>query len=156
MSTLTQTEAHASATLPSLKTLAVYLILGIYFGILLMKGEVASWFRIQEMFRFQSIHMYGVIGSAVAVGALSIALIRRLRLRDSTGQPIQIADPEPGANTRYWIGGTLFGVGWGLLGACPAPIFALIGSGISVMLVALLGALLGTWAYGYLRPRLPH
>lgn len=136
--------------------LLLYLILGTYFGIVLVKSEAVSWFRIQEMFRFQSIHMYGLIGSAVVVAALSLAIIKRSGLRSMDGKPIEV-EPKPwGRGFRYWLGGTVFGLGWGLLGACPGPIFALVGSGVSVMLVALASALVGAWVYGALKPRLPH
>jgi uncharacterized membrane protein YedE/YeeE len=137
--------------------LFVYLAAGVYLGIVLTKSEAISWFRIQEMFRFQSFHMYGIMASALAVGALSIHLIRRLRLQALTGNPIEIAPKKMTApGYRYWIGGSIFGMGWGLLGACPGPIFALVGSGASVMIVALAGAIAGTWTYGLLRERLPH
>ena len=112
------------------------------------------------MFRFQSFHMYGIIGGAVAVAVISLQLIKRFDIRTVDGEPIRLAPKQwgdsriPGA--RYWIGGTLFGVGWALLGACPGPIFALFGSGVTVLIVALLAALLGTWAYALLRPYLPH
>ncbi len=137
-----------------------YLALGMLFGLVLVRSEVVSWFRIQEMFRFQSFHMYGIIGSAVAVSALSLALVRRLRLRTPSGKEIRVPPKEwgdgriPGA--RYWLGGIVFGMGWALLGACPGPILALVGSGVSVMLVALVAALAGTWTYAVLRDRLPH
>lgn len=138
-------------------SLVGYLLFGILFGIVLVKSEVVSWFRIQEMFRFDSIHMYGVIGLAVLVGGFSIQLIKRLDIRTIHGEPIEIPQKDwRGAGTRYWAGGTIFGLGWALLGACPGPIFALIGSGISVMILALLGALAGTWSYAYLSPKLPH
>ena len=139
------------------RALLPYLILGTFLGIVFTKSEVISWFRIQEMFRFQSFHMYGIIGSAVAVGAISVALIRRGGARSRAGDVIRISPKElRGRNTRYWVGGTLFGLGWGLLGACPGPIYALIGNGITVMFVALLSALGGVWAYASLRGRLPH
>jgi hypothetical protein len=133
-----------------------YFGLGCLFGIVLTKSEVVSWFRIQEMFRFQSFHMYGVIVSAVAVAALSIALLRRMGAQTPAGEPISIPPKQLGRGYRYWIGGTLFGVGWALTGACPGPLFALVGSGVSVFAVAVLSALAGTWLYGYLRPKLPH
>lgn len=136
--------------------LLVYLLLGIGFGIVLVRSEVVSWFRIQEMFRFQSFHMYGIIGSAVLVAALSIQIIKRAGLKSVTGEPIRINPKEWGKGVRYWLGGILFGLGWALLGACPGPIFALLGSGITVMIVALLSALAGTWVYSALRPHLPH
>ncbi len=133
-----------------------YLVAGILFGIVLTKSEVISWFRIQEMFRFQSFHMYGIIGSAVVVAAISVFLIKRRHARTIGGESITIAPKELGKGYRYWIGGTIFGLGWALTGACPGPIFALIGNGVLVMLVALAAALAGTWTYSYLRPRLPH
>ena len=134
----------------------VYLLVGIGFGFLITKAEVISWFRIQEMFRFQSFHMYGIIGSAVAVAAASVWLIRRFGVHTISGEPIEIPPKTMGRGTRYWAGGTIFGLGWALTGACPGPLFALIGSGVSVILVTLASAILGTWLYGYLRPRLPH
>ncbi len=133
-----------------------YLVVGVLFGIVLTKSEVISWFRIQEMFRFQAFHMYGIIGSAVVVAAISVFLIKRRHAKTFTGQTISIPPKELGKGYRYWIGGTIFGLGWALTGACPGPIFALIGNGVLVMIVALLGALVGTWTYSYLRPRLPH
>jgi uncharacterized membrane protein YedE/YeeE len=133
-----------------------YFLLGSIFGIVLTKSEVISWFRIQEMFRFESFHMYGIIGSAIAVAAAGVALLRRTGVHTVVGEPISIPAKELGKGYRYWIGGTLFGVGWALTGACPGPLFALIGSGASVFMVAVLSALAGTWLYGYLRPYLPH
>jgi uncharacterized membrane protein YedE/YeeE len=135
---------------------ALYFVLGCFFGILLTKSEVVSWFRIQEMFRFQSFHMYGVLGSAVAVAAASIGLLRRFGVQTVDGEPISIPPKELGKGYRYWIGGTIFGVGWALTGACPGPLFALVGSGVSVFAAAVISALAGTWIYGYLRPSLPH
>jgi uncharacterized membrane protein YedE/YeeE len=133
-----------------------YLLIGMFLGVVFTKSEVISWFRIQEMFRFQSFHMYGIIGSAVVVGAVSVALIKHWR-QASGGESIQIqAKPTAGRNYRYWIGGGLFGLGWGLLGACPGPIYALIGNGIGVAILALVAALAGAWVYGLLAPRLPH
>lgn len=126
-----------------------YVLLGALFGVVLVKSEVVSWFRIQEMFRFQSFRMYGIIGSAVAVAATGVALVRRYR-------GIAMPRKELGTGRRYWIGGTIFGLGWGLLGMCPGPIFALLGTGMGVMAVALLSAFAGTWVYGHLRDRLPH
>ncbi len=136
--------------------LLVYLLFGVFFGWVLVKGEVVSWFRIQEMFRFQSIHMYGVIGVAVMVAAVSVFLIQRFQVRNIFDEPIVIKPKVWGRGRGPLLGGILFGLGWALLGACPGPVYALIGSGVSVMLVALLGALAGAWAYGHLRPRLPH
>ena len=134
-----------------------YVVLGVYLGVVFFKTEVISWFRIQEMFRFHAFHMYGIIGGAVAVGALGIVLIKRSGARTVTGRPIVFPAPEdarPGP--QHWVGGTIFGLGWGLLGACPGPIYALIGTGVWVMFVGLFAAITGAWAYGFLRPRLPH
>ncbi len=134
----------------------VHLLVGILFGVIVTKTEVISWFRIQEMFRFQSFHMYGVIGSAVAVGAVSLLLIRWSQARTFRGTQISIPPKDMGRGFRVAIGGTLFGLGWGMTGACPGPIYALIGNGVTVMIVVLLSALAGTWVYGHLRDRLPH
>ncbi len=136
--------------------LFIYLVVGIVFGIVFLKSEVASWYRIQEMFRFQSFHVYGFMGSGLVVAAVGLHLIKRFRVNAINGEPIVISPKEWGRGYRYWIGGTIFGLGWSLTSACPNALFALTGSGLSVMLVALLSALAGTWAYGYLRPRLPH
>ena len=131
-------------------------MLGCLFGIVLIESEVVSWFRIQEMFRFQSFHMYGIICSAIVTAALSLALLKRAGVRTLGGEPISIPPKTLGRGYRYWIGGTLFGVGWALTGACPGPLVALTGNGMSVYAVAALSALAGTWCYGYLRPHLPH
>jgi uncharacterized protein len=143
-----------------LPAFAGYLLVGAYLGVVFVQSEVASWFRIQEMFRFQSFHMYGIIGTAVGVAALSVWVIRRLGLRTLAGEPIRLTPKEWGNGrlwgARYWIGGTLFGMGWALLGACPGPIFALLGAGLTILVVPLLAALVGTWAYAALRPVLPH
>ena len=139
-----------------LRSLIVYLLLGIVFGVVLIKSEVVSWFRIQEMFRFQGFHMYGVIGAAVATAALSLQAIRRFGLQTVAGDPIVLPPKVMGTGTRYWLGGSIFGLGWALVGACPGPLFALVGSGASVTLSVLASAMLGTWAYGALRPHLPH
>lgn len=136
--------------------LITYLIIGIGFGMVLVRSEVVSWFRIQEMFRFQSFHMYGIIGAAVVVAAISIQLIKHFGLRTIGGSPVVLESKVWGRGVRYWLGGIIFGLGWALLGACPGPIFALIGSGVTVMFAALLGAVAGTWTYAALRPRLPH
>ena len=142
---------------PKATHLSVYLLLGIFFGVVLTQSEVLSWYRIQEMFRFQSFHMYGIIGSAVAVAALSVAIIRRWDVTDFSSESIDIPDKKTGRwNTRYWLGGFLFGIGWALTGACPGPIYALIGNGVTVMIVALGAAIAGTLTYGVLRPHLPH
>lgn len=136
--------------------LPVYLALGTLFGFVLVRAEVVSWFRIQEMFRFQAFHMYGIIGSAILTAALGLQLIRRSGVRALDGQAIELPAKDMGRGTRYWAGGSLFGLGWGLVGACPGPLLALVGYGESVVIVPLLAALAGTWAYGMLRPHLPH
>jgi uncharacterized membrane protein YedE/YeeE len=135
--------------------LLIYLLLGTFFGIVLVKSEAVSWFRIQEMFRFQSFHMYGIIGSAVAVAALSLQVIRRLGVKDLHGAPLGVEPKEFDRGINQAVGGVLFGLGWALLGACPGPVYALIGSGLGVMAVALVSALAGVWVYGHLRPYLP-
>jgi uncharacterized membrane protein YedE/YeeE len=140
----------------ALRALLIYFVCGTIFGVVLTKSEVISWFRIQEMFRFQAFHMYGIIGSAVLVAALGLQGIKRFGLRALDGQPIVIPAKTLGRGTRYWLGGTLFGLGWALVGACPGPLFALLGNGVSVIAVAILSAIAGTWSYGALRPRLPH
>jgi uncharacterized protein len=134
----------------------IFLLFGTIFGFILMRGEVVSWFRIQEMFRFQDFHMYGVIGSAIIVGMISIQIIKRFKVRDIHGAPIEIEPKDPSRSISYVSGGLLFGFGWALTGACPGPIFALLGSGLSVFAVVLASALAGTYTYGYLRNRLPH
>ena len=140
----------------SLGRLLPYLLVGIYFGIIFTKSEVISWYRIQEMFRFQAFHMYGIIGSAVVVAAVSVQIIKRFKIRALDGSEIKIPPKDMGTGTRYWLGGTLFGLGWALTGACPGPMFALVGFGVPVMLVAILAAVAGTYTYGVLRPKLPH
>ena len=137
-------------------TLGIYLVIGVVFGIILVKSEVVSWFRIQEMFRFQAFYMYGVIGSAVVTAALSLMLIRRLGLRSLSGEQIVIPPKQMATGTRYWLGGAIFGLGWGLVGACPGPLFALFGTGLTIILVPMTAAVAGTRLYGSLRLRLPH
>ena len=131
-----------------------YLIVGIVFGIILVKSEVISWFRIQEMFRLQSFHMYGVIGSAVLTGIISVQLIKRLNIKTFKGEKIEL--PQKKFNKGQIYGGLLFGFGWALTGACPGPMFAQIGTGTLVVIVALLSAISGTWVYGYFQEKLPH
>jgi len=131
-----------------------YLAAGIWFGIVLVKTEVISWFRIQEMFRFQSFHMYGVIGSAIVTAMISVLLINKFRVKSIYGEPIQLYKIRFSKGQVY--GGLLFGCGWAITGACPGPLFALIGSGTTVILVTLLSAVAGTWVYGYYREKLPH
>ncbi len=137
-------------------TLLIYLLLGVGFGITLTKSEVLSWFRIQEMFRFQSPRMYEIIASAVVVAAVSVAIIKKLGLKTMSGEPIAIPAKTLGLGVRYAAGGTIFGLGWALTGACPGPLFALVGNGVTVRIVAIGSALAGTWLYGFLRWRLPH
>ncbi|UEG51875.1 MULTISPECIES: DUF6691 family protein [Mucilaginibacter] len=131
-----------------------FLLVGICFGIILIKSEVISWFRIQEMFRLQSFHMYGIIGSAIVVAMIAIVLIKRFNIKTIYQEPIVIPDKK--FNWGYVYGGLIFGLGWALTGACPGPLFAQIGSGILVTTVTLLSALAGTWVYGLLREKLPH
>ena len=131
-----------------------YLIIGILFGIVFVKSEVVSWFRIQEMFRLQSFHMYGIIGSAVITGMISIFLIKKFNIKTIDGQTIEIAPKTFNKGQIY--GGLLFGFGWAITGACPGPLFAQIGTGATVVAVTLLSAIAGTWVYGLLREKLPH
>ena len=146
--------SEPQATRPAF--LAVYLLLGIAFGFVLSRSEVISWFRIQEMFRFQSFRMYGIIGSAVVTAAISLALIKRSGIKSVAGEPISVHAKELGTGIRYAAGGTIFGLGWALTGACPGPLVALIGNGVSVMIASLISALFGTWVYGWMRPKFPH
>ena len=131
-----------------------FLIAGIYFGIVITKAELISWFRIQEMFRLQSFHMFGVIGSAVVTGIISVWLIKKFKAKSIEGEPIKIADKKFNKGQIY--GGLIFGFGWAITGACPGPIFAQIGSGSTVVLVTLFFAIVGTWVYGKFRDKLPH
>ncbi len=131
-----------------------YVAVGIGFGIIFVKAEIISWYRIQEMFRLQSFHMYGVIGSAVAVGAISVLLIKKFKIKTLQGEEVQFHD-KPFSKGQI-IGGLMFGLGWAITGACPGPLFAQIGTGVTVVLVTLLSAIAGTWIYGYFREKLPH
>jgi uncharacterized membrane protein YedE/YeeE len=131
-----------------------FLIVGILFGIILVKSQVISWFRIQEMFRFQAFHMYGVIGSAIIVSMISILLIKRFGIKTINQESIII--PEKKFHWGNVYGGLIFGLGWAITGACPGPLFAQIGSGFMVIMVTLLSAIAGTWVYGLLREKLPH
>lgn len=131
-----------------------YLIAGTFFGIVLVKSEVISWFRIQEMFRLQSFHMYGVLGSAVVTGIISVLLIKKFKARTIYGETVKLYSKKFSIGQVY--GGLMFGFGWALTGACPGPLFALIGSGLSVIFVVILSAIAGTWVYGRLRNKLPH
>lgn len=133
----------------------IYLALGTLFGIVMFKSEAASWFRIYEMFRFGSFHMYGIIGSAVILGIIGVQIIKRYDLKARGNQTMQL-NPKNKSVPRYLIGGIIFGLGWALAGACPGPMFVLFGAGFSSLLMVILGALLGTFVYGLLRKRLLH
>lgn len=132
-----------------------YIFLGVLFGITLTKAEIVSWFRIYEMFKFQSFHMYGVIGSAVVLGIIITRIIKVRKMKSISGDPIDIP-PKKFSYPRYLIGGTIFGLGWALTGACPGPMFILVGNGYLVVLVAIASGLLGTYVYGLMRHKLPH
>ncbi|MEO0046013.1 MAG: hypothetical protein RL705_1204 [Bacteroidota bacterium] len=132
-----------------------YVIVGFIFGIILTKAEAVSWYRIYEMFQFQSFHMYGIIIVAIITGLIGIQIIKRKQLKDIDGNPIYIQDKEKG-NARYWIGGILFGLGWAMVGACPGPIFILLGAGFLSVGLILFGAIFGTFLYGVLKDKLPH
>jgi uncharacterized protein len=131
-----------------------YISIGILFGIIFVKAEIISWFRIQEMFRFQSFHIYGIIGSAVMVGVISVFLIKKFNIKTIEGEEIKITPKE--FSKGQIIGGLLFGIGWAMTGACPGPLFAQIGYGGTVVVVTLLSAVLGTWTYGKFKDKLPH
>ena len=133
----------------------IALVLGTLFGLILVKAEALSWFRIQEMFAFQSFHMYGIIGSAVGVGALSVFLIRRMKIKSIEGNVIELKDKAPRYTSAY-LGGTAFGFGWAMTGACPGPMYALIGSGTTIMVLAVVAGVLGVLTYAALRDKLPH
>jgi hypothetical protein len=137
-----------------MKTLK-YILVGFVFGMVLTKSEAVSWYRIYEMFLFQSFHMYGIIMVAIATGVIGLQIIKRKQLKNSEGDVIQIADKEKGS-FRYWIGGLFFGLGWALVGACPGPIFILLGAGFLPVIFILIGALLGTFIYGLIKDNLPH
>jgi uncharacterized membrane protein YedE/YeeE len=131
-----------------------YLLVGVVFGIVFIKAEIVSWFRIQEMFRLQSFHMYGIIGTAIVVAAISIALIKKLKLKTIDGEPIHFSKKQ--FNKGQVIGGLLFGLGWGITGACPGPLFAQLGAGLTAVTVVIASAIFGTWVYGLIREKLPH
>ncbi len=133
-----------------------FIIAGTLFGFILIKSEVVSWFRIQEMFLFDSIHMYGVIGSAILVGLIGTMLIKRFNLKDTSGNEINIKPKDNSLTKRYIIGGSLFGLGWALVGACPGPLYALIGTGYLIFIVPLIAAIVGAGTYGVLQSKLPH
>jgi uncharacterized membrane protein YedE/YeeE len=132
----------------------LYLFLGIIFGITLMKSDAVSWFRMQEMFRFQGFQLYGIFMTAIPTAALCVFIIKKLKIKTLDGEPVQI--PKKKFNMGYVYGSILFGIGWGFTGACPGPIYVQIGSGLSIAIVVLVSALAGTWLYSYLKPRLPH
>jgi uncharacterized protein len=132
-----------------------YILVGFIFGIVLTKSEAVSWYRIYEMFLFQSFHMYGIIMVAIFTGVVGIQIIKRKNIKDFRGLPIEIIPKEPGS-TRFWIGGIFFGLGWALVGSCPGPIFILLGAGFLPMILVLFGALFGTFLYGLIKDKLPH
>jgi uncharacterized membrane protein YedE/YeeE len=132
-----------------------FLLLGIVFGIVMTKSEAVSWYRIQEMFRFQAFHMYGIIGTAVTLGVAGVALIKRFRMRDYHGNPIMF-NPKEKSVTRYLIGGSIFGLGWALSGACPGPMVVNIGYGYWAMAIVFFFAIVGTYLYGLIKNKLPH
>lgn len=132
-----------------------FLLAGILFGIVMTKSEAVSWFRIQEMFRFESFHMYGIIGTAVILGAISVALIKKLKGKTITGDPIRF-NAKQMSYARYLFGGTIFGLGWAMTGACPGPMFTLVGHGVWAIILVILSSVLGTYAYGAVRSKLPH
>ncbi|WP_210465517.1 DUF6691 family protein [Rufibacter roseolus] len=132
-----------------------FIITGLLFGIVMSKSEAVSWYRIQEMFRFQAFHMFGIMGTAVTLGVLAVFLIKRFQLRDVQGERITFQPKEKGI-IRYLVGGTIFGLGWALVGSCPGPLFVNLGQGYWPILVAIAGGVLGTYFYGVLRDRLPH
>jgi len=135
--------------------LARFFLIGIFFGIVLTKAEAVSWYRIYEMFQFQSFHMFGIIGAALVTGIIGLQLFKKLKIKDNNGFPITIIEKERGF-WRYIFGGSLFGLGWALVGSCPGPIFILLGTGTYAIAVVLIGALLGTYIYGLVKDKLPH
>lgn len=132
-----------------------YLLVGIFFGIILVKSEAVSWFRIYEMFRFQSFHMYGIIGTAVISGVLFLQISKRIALKNVRGTQLDAPKKEKGF-IRYLIGGAIFGLGWALIGACPGPMYILLGTGVYSMIIVIIAALLGTFLYGVIKSKLPH
>lgn len=138
-----------------MKNIVKYLLVGFVFGIVLTKSEAVSWYRIYEMFLFQSFHMYGIISVAILTGVIGIQIIKRNNIKDIKGESIAIPDKDKGS-ARYWIGGLFFGLGWALVGSCPGPIFILLGAGFWTVLIVFFGAILGTYLYGLLKNKLPH
>jgi len=147
-------QTSPSGQTPSWLYYARFVVLGIFFGVILVKSEVISWFRIQEMFRFQSFRMYGIIGSAVIVGIISVMLIKKLKLKSIDGEPIEL--PRKVFSKGQVYGGLMFGLGWAITGACPGPLFAQIGAGATIVIVTSISAVAGTWVYGLVRESLPH
>ncbi|WP_304142081.1 DUF6691 family protein [Mesoflavibacter zeaxanthinifaciens] len=138
-----------------MKKVFIYLVVGFFFGIIMYKSEAASWFRIYEMFRFESFHMYGIIGTALFFGIIFIQLIKRKKIKSIDGSPIVIPDKEKSIY-RYLLGGIIFGLGWALVGACPGPMFTLVGAGFLPILIVIGSAIIGTFIYGVLKGKLPH
>lgn len=132
-----------------------FLVLGIIFGIILVKSEAVAWFRIQEMFRFQSFNMYGIIGSAVFVGAISILLIKKFKINTLSGEPVKF-NPKPFNKVSNIAGGALFGLGWALVGACPGPLYVLLGAGYTIIIIPIISAIIGVIVYGLIKNKLPH
>ena len=132
-----------------------FLIVGIIFGIVMSKSEAISWYRIQEMFRFQSFHMYGIIGTAVILGVIGVQIIKKYKMRDFSGNEI-LFHPKEKSIIRYLVGGTIFGLGWALSGACPGPMVVNIGYGFLTMGIVFISSILGTFIYGYIKDKLPH
>ncbi len=132
-----------------------YILVGFLFGIVLTKSEAISWYRIYEMFQFQSFHMFGIIFTAIATGTIGLQIIKRKQFKNIKGEILEVADKEKGA-FRYWIGGMFFGLGWALVGCCPGPIFILLGAGFLPVILILFGALFGTFFYGLIKDKLPH
>lgn len=132
-----------------------FLAVGFFFGVLLVKSEIVSWYRIFEMFKFQSFHMYGIIGSAIALGMLGLYIMKKRNIKDINGNQISIPDKEH-RFTGGLVGGAIFGLGWGLAGACPGPMYVLLGTGVLTISIVLVGTIIGTFVYGILRPKLPH
>lgn len=133
----------------------LYILVGVFFGIVMFKSEAASWFRIYEMFNFQSFHMFGLMGSALATGILLVQFIKRRKIKNIDKRQIVITDKDKSV-TRYLIGGILFGLGWALAGACPGPMFVLLGAGYFPIIIVIGGAIIGTWVYGLVKHKLPH
>lgn len=131
-----------------------YLVVGVLFGVVFVKAEIVSWFRIQEMFKLQSFHMYGVIGSAVVVGAISVFIIKKFNIKTIYGEKVEFKDKK--FDKGQIIGGLLFGLGWAMTGACPGPLFAQIGTGATAVIITLLSAVAGTWFYGLVKEKMPH